>query len=197
MISVVAVSLARMSWSLSLLQEREPELLDALFQSVGRALYLSNAFEVKCKGVLRVANMVERIEGDPVLTLQELIADLPADKMLGATLKDLAARQQLLSSSETELLSKAREARNFIAHEGASLGPAWSADSNVILRQATQLRAAVADLAAGDNLVSTWAFAIEEPDALVPMEFVDGYPDRVDRWVFGHFGDLLDKAEAA
>lgn len=44
--------------------------------------------------------------------------------LAGATLKDLAGRQQLLSSSETELPSKAREVRHFIAHEGLSLGPA-------------------------------------------------------------------------
>lgn len=61
--------------------------------------------------------------------------------------------------------------------------------------QAVRLRAAVADLTAGDNLVSL-VFAIEEPGELIPAEFADSYPDRVDRWVFGHFGDLLNDSEA-
>jgi hypothetical protein len=186
-----------MGWSLSVLRERGPELLAALFQSAGRALHLANAFEAKCTYVLRIANMVELAEGDPVLTLQELIANLPADKMLGPTLKDLAAHQPLLPQAEAEVLSKAREARNFIAHEGVSLGPAWSADSERILKQATRLRTAVTDLAAGDNIVSTWVCAIEEPHERIPMEFAESYPGMVDRWVFGHFGDLLDDAQAA
>ena len=182
-----------MSWSLSLHGEREPELLDALFLSAGRALHLSNVFETKCTFVLRIGRMVESFQSDPVLTLQEVIDGLPPDKMLGATLKDLATRERLVSPADKEVLSEAREARNFIAHEGAILGPVSSARSEAILAQAVRLREAVMNLAAGDNLVSRWIFSIEEPHARVPVEFANAYPAMVDRWVFGHFGDLLEQ----
>ncbi|MGW6239749.1 hypothetical protein [Streptomyces sp. NPDC055094] len=47
-----------MSWSLTLLKPREPELLDALFLSVGRALHLANAYEDKYQYMLRIGNLI-------------------------------------------------------------------------------------------------------------------------------------------
>ncbi|MGI5137327.1 hypothetical protein [Streptomyces sp. CA-106110] len=62
-----------MGWSLNYLKPREPRLLDALFLSAGRALHLANAFESKCQYVLRMANLAEAAQADPVLGLQEMI----------------------------------------------------------------------------------------------------------------------------
>ncbi|MFD6342290.1 hypothetical protein [Streptomyces sp. NPDC060131] len=47
-----------MSWSLTLLKPREPELPDALFLSVGRALHLANAYEDKYQYMLRIDNLI-------------------------------------------------------------------------------------------------------------------------------------------
>lgn len=56
-----------MGWSLDYLKPSEPQLLDALFLSAGRALHLANAFESKCQYVLRMANLAETAQADPVL----------------------------------------------------------------------------------------------------------------------------------
>ncbi|MGW6239750.1 hypothetical protein [Streptomyces sp. NPDC055094] len=55
-----------------------------------------------------------------------------------------------------DTLHKARQARNWIAHEGASIGDIWSVDRDGILQQAVELRTAVTDLALGDNIISQW-----------------------------------------
>ncbi|GII67370.1 hypothetical protein Skr01_74550 [Sphaerisporangium krabiense] len=182
-----------MSWSLSRLKPREPELLDATFLSAGRALYLANAFESKCQFVLRISNLIAVVQDDPVLSLQEAISSLPGEKMLGPTLKELT--QHALggfNSEDIDVLDKARKARNFIAHEGVAIGAMWAARSNQILDHMLRLRAAVTDLAHGDNIISQWCHGIEEPKGPLPSFFIEAYPTMIDNWVFGHFGELLD-----
>lgn len=185
-----------MGWSLGYLKPREPQLLDALFLSAGRALHLANSFESKCQYVLRIAHLAEATQADPVLGLQEVIANLPRDKMLGGTLRDLSTTRLGSQTSDFDLLDGAREARNFIAHEGADIGNVMDAKQRTILKRATRLREAVADLASGDNVVSQWVFHIEEPNDYLPKGLVDAYPMMVDDWVFSHFGGLLDPPEA-
>ncbi|MEV6994353.1 hypothetical protein AB0N87_35060 [Streptomyces sp. NPDC093228] len=179
-----------MSWSLSLLAPREPELLDALFLSVGRALHLANAYEDKCQYVLRVGNLITAHEADPAMTLEEAIASVPDDKLLGGTLRSMAAHA-MGQTMDMETLHKARRARNWIAHEGASIGDIWSVTSDRILQHAVKLRAAVTDLALGDNIISQWCHGLSEPHELPPTNWIDGYPDAVDTWVFGHLRPLL------
>ncbi|MFE6852956.1 hypothetical protein ACFVDH_19450 [Streptomyces sp. NPDC057674] len=185
-----------MSWSLSRFAPRHPELLDALFLAAGRALHLASAYENKCQYVLRMGHLATAIQTEPVLTLDELIAATPADKMLGGTLHCLASHPMGVTM-DMDILHKAREARNFIAHEGASIGYSWSARRESILEHAVKLRAAVADLAAGDNLISQWCYGLEEPDASQPTDWIAAYPDLVDRWVFAGVFALLPESVQA
>ncbi|MEU9981082.1 DUF6234 family protein [Streptomyces sp. NPDC050856] len=53
---------------------QEPELLDALFLSVGRALHLATADENKCQYVLRVGNLITAHRADPAGTFEKAIA---------------------------------------------------------------------------------------------------------------------------
>ncbi|WMI61890.1 hypothetical protein RBH85_36105 (plasmid) [Streptomyces rochei] len=179
-----------MGWSLSRFAPPHPELLDALFLAVGRALHLANAYENKCQYVLRVGNMVTASQADPVLTLDELIASTPVDQMLGGTLHSLA-NHPMGVTMDMDILHKAREALNFIAHEGASIGYIWYARPESILQHTVKLRTAVGDLAAGDNLISQWCHGLEEPHASQPTEWIATYPDLVDRWVFADLLALL------
>lgn len=179
-----------MSWSLSLLAPRETELLDALFFSAGRALHLANAYEDKCQYVLRVGNLITAHQTDPALTLEEVFAAVPADKLLGGTLHSLATHA-MGQTMDMSTLHKAREARNFIAHEGASIGDMWSANSDRILRHAVKLRSAVKDLAHGDNIISQWCHRLDEPHELPPTDWIKCYPETVDTWVFGSLRALL------
>ncbi|MFE0448141.1 hypothetical protein [Streptomyces fungicidicus] len=182
-----------MTWSLGYLPPREPDLLDALFLSAGRSLHIANAFEGKCRWLVRCINLVEvHQNADPVATFEEIIAALPADKMLGHALHQLTGRMSCTTET-MDVLRRAREARNFIAHEGADVGDLSAARAKHILAHAGRLRSAVSDLAAGDNIVSQWGFHFEEPNWSLPRDLVDAYPAMIDNWVFGHFGSLLDE----
>ncbi|WP_327379083.1 hypothetical protein OG393_35015 (plasmid) [Streptomyces sp. NBC_01216] len=182
-----------MTWSLGYLPPREPELLDALFLSAGRSLHLANAFEKKCRWMVRCINLIEMHESGVEFVMDgDLITNLPPDKMLANTLNHLTGK---ISSSDEimAVLRQATKARNFIAHEGASVGNVSAAGEKEILAHARRLRSAVLELADGDNIVSQWGFHFEEPRQSPPKELIDSYPQLIDQWVFGHFGDLLDE----
>ena len=172
-----------MSWSLSHQSVRNPELADAFLLAAGKALYLANAFEGKCKYVLRMFNLVEAIDADPVLTLEQAIAALPQDKMLGGTLQNILRRSVGDDSSTSALLDKARSARNFVAHEGAAVGAIWDLRKKTIVQSTSLLRSAVGDLAAGDNVVSSWCYEISEREP-APQMLKAAYPAMLDEWVF-------------
>ncbi|MFD0064145.1 hypothetical protein [Streptomyces sp. NPDC056690] len=185
-----------MTWSLGYLPPHEPDLLDALFLSAGRSLHIANAFEGKCRWMVRCINLVEvHQNADPVATFEEIVAALPADKMLGPSLHQLTGHMSC-STETMDVLRRAREARNFIAHEGADVGDLSAARAKHILAHVGRLRSAVSDLAAGDNIVSQRGFHFEEPNWSLPRDLVDAYPAMIDEWVFGHFGNLLDEAAA-
>jgi len=186
-----------MTWSLGYLPPREPDLLDALFLSAGRSLHIANAFEGKCRWMLRCVNLVAVHQNvDPVATFEDLIAALPADKMLGPALHQLTGHMSC-STETIDVLRRARKARNFIAHEGADVGDTSAARAKHLLAHAGRLRSAVSDLAAGDNIISEWGFHFEEPNRSLPRDLIEAYPAMIDEWVFGHFGNLLDEVAAS
>jgi hypothetical protein len=184
------------AWSLSYQSIRNPELADALLLAAGKALYLANAFEVKCKSVLKIFNIVEAIETDPVLSLEQAIAKLPKDKMIGGTLQDILRCRVGDDSATAELLDKARSARNFIAHEGVAVGAIWGLRTKAVIHHANLLRSAVDDLVAGDNVVSAWCYEIEEKEP-APQVFKAAYPAMANDWVFGQLDLLLESIDPA
>jgi len=132
--------------------------------------------------------IIDRISSDPVASLAETFNNLPSSpKMLGGTLEKIKAEADAFGVTEDQLeaLVKAKDARNLIAHEGVDIGPLYSVKPKYILEVLQRLRLAVADLAVGDNIVSTWIYYIEEPGEPVPR-IRSTYLDLVDRWVFGH-----------
>jgi hypothetical protein len=123
---------------------------------------------------------------DPIASLQELIGGLPLGKTLQRTLNNIKARANLVDMSEDdrEALTRAIEARNFIAHEGANVGSLYGVTDQQIVHFLVRLRTAVADLATGDNVISTWLHYADEPREPVPYIAVN-YPDLIDLWIFG------------
>jgi hypothetical protein len=182
------------AWSLSLREFRQPVLAEALLLAAGKSLYLANAFEAKCQYVLRILNLVRIVEADPVLSLEQAIAALPQDKMLGATMHDILGHSLVSAAANADLLRDARLARNFVAHEGMPIGPIWSLRRKSIIEHTERLRTAVADLAAGDNVVSAWCYEIDQKEP-APRQFKLAYPDLVATWVFGDLDRLIAATE--
>lgn len=186
----IANTLDAVAWSLSLQELRQPVLAEALLLSAGKALYLANSFESKCQYVLRIMNLAQLIQTDPVLSLEQAIAALPQNKMLGATMHDILVHPVGSGAPNADLLHNARRARNFIAHEGMSTGQIWSLRRKSIIEHVERLRTAVADLAAGDNVVSAWCYEIDEKEP-APHDFKVAYPHIVATWVFGDLDRLI------
>ncbi len=177
-----------MGWTLHFQPIRNSRADDALL-TLGRALYISNAFEDKCRYVLRMINLVEKIRSDPVLELEEAIAQAPKDTMLDPTLQSVG---QLLpvAGEQAEVLAGARRARNYIAHEGGLFSIHSEANADLCERLEL-LRRAVRDLAVGDNLMSGWMFQITDWKEPAPKMLIAAYEGVVDRWVFDPVWNLL------
>lgn len=173
-----------MGWSVgSHIPARDPEAVDAALLAAGKALYLANAFESKCRFVLRIANLVSFVDEHPGSGLDDAIASLARDKLLHPTLEELKSFP-IVKDDEADLLDEARVARNFIAHEGADFGYVFSATEAQLNEHLDELRQAVVNLAQGDSIVSRWVYEIEEKEA-APLGIVLSYPTLVEEWVFG------------
>ena len=160
-----------MGWSVGYRLPPESDLIDEILLAAGKALYLANLFESKCSDVLRTAHLVDLIRDDPVVALEQASALLPSDKMLGKTLQELFTRTDInVSQEHITLLEKAREARNYIAHQGSSaIGELSGYGVQRKLDALRKLRVKVIDLAKGDNIVSKWIYQIEEPREPLPL----------------------------
>lgn len=181
-----------MGWLLGYKPPLDVELLDAAMLALGRALYLCSTFEDKCRLVLQVVNVEERIEerttsGDPVDSLEELFSHLPNVKMLARIINELSAKADLLGMNDEDrgVLTRAKDARNFIAHNAKDLGPLNFVRREHVAEFIVKLRTAVAEVAVGDNFISKIIYRIEERGEPIPYIAVN-YADLIDLWVFGH-----------
>jgi hypothetical protein len=177
-------------WSLGYAKPESSEVIDAACATAGKALYLANAFEEKCKWLLDTLNLATRLREDPAKKLVDALATLPGRQMLGATLKELH-RSTLVDDDAMQVLDDAREGRNFIAHEGASFDAVYGVTMRQIVSYRERLHPAVQKLVVGDNLVSTWQYVISEREP-APALMIAQYEEMVLSWVF----DDLDARSA-
>jgi hypothetical protein len=170
-----------MGWSLTHLKTRNPELVESALLAAGKSLYLANRFESKCKFVLRIANLEKFVVENSNSTFSDAIASLAKDKLLGQTIEALK-KFPIVSSVDVSTLEVARDARNFIAHEGAYFG-ALHVKENQMNEHMKKLRNYVGDLARGDDVVSRWVYEIEEKEFATGI--MPNYEKMIDKWIFG------------
>jgi hypothetical protein len=176
-----------MNWFPNYLPLPEPELSDAALLAVGKALHVANNFEANCRHVLEVADAVSYMQDHEGISIVDAFNAIIKARFLGGTIKHLGQLSDI-TEKDISLLERAKEARNFVAHEGAIF---CSSSKWLIIAQLKALRKEVLHLAHGANLVSLWSYEIEnrEPG---PRGIFDEYPKMVDRWVFGHVVDVVD-----
>jgi hypothetical protein len=190
-----------MAWSVSANTQENPELVNIVLSAVGKSLYVANMFESKCKSFLGLSNLIAGVADNPALasSIEDLFPAFQSNKMLGATLRDLEIfelnRYHISVEAKYVILNKAKDARNYIAHEGAYFGHAWAATTEILTEHMAKLRSAVSELSNGDDIISNWFHQIEwllyknrtDPDEEIWFHFVDKYPQLVDEWIFGEF----------
>ncbi|MFI7529698.1 hypothetical protein [Nocardia salmonicida] len=182
-----------MGWTIHLqpmANEREYDLLLTL----GRATYVAGAFEHKCKFVLRMVHFGNALQADPVLDLQKVIANQPREGVLHRTLQQLVAMLPACPGDD-DRLQRARQGRNFIAHEGSNFSVHCRTES-ALVDYLDRLHKAVRALAGGDNLVSAWVFEIEEPREDFPRLVAVAYEDALVRWILDPIWDMLSAPDA-
>jgi hypothetical protein len=143
-----------MSWTLNHQQVTQPELLDAFFLAAGKDLCFANAFEAKCKYILRMINLTEYSSSGGDISESATLAKLFKSKQLGLTIKGVGTFPDF-SPEDIALIERAKDARNFVAHGSAFLAwPITTTRARFIHERINQLRSEVGHLVVGDNLVS-------------------------------------------
>lgn len=172
-----------MSWTLHLRPILNP-WTDKALVTCGRALYVAQAFESKCLELVRFGEIAGIVDSDPIIKLDDLIAQTPADQLLARTIARLGQLVPGIQPEETAALAAAREARNYIAHECA-LFAIHTTNVQSLQARMVRLRDEIASLAAGDNVVSTWLHQVTERAEATPLPLVVDYPRMIDDWVLG------------
>src|SRR4051812_38310297 len=117
-----------MGWLIGNHGPQEPELLEHFFSVLGRSLYVANMFEQKCGGVLNYARFVNAFKNVPVEEFDATfeLVEAMKKKMLAGTIAEIKTSAPI-KQEDIELLEKAKDARNYIAHEVGRIGYIWSA----------------------------------------------------------------------
>jgi hypothetical protein len=172
-----------MPWTLTLLEPKEPQLLEAFLLAVGKALCLANNFESRISHHLSLVAWIEaREEGAGKKDA--------ADAVKRAGVLPLARKLSRIhgagdiTDEDLLLLDKARAGRNYIAHESASIGELHGATESYLLQKIASLYPHVMAVAVGDNLASKWEYEVSEREP-APRYFMEEYVGKVMVWVFG------------
>ena len=172
-----------MTWAVSPIPIKEPVAVDALMLAFGKSLHLACEFERKCQYVFRILNLGEmlKVTGDAKATFAA--AAVAKDRLLAKTIGGIA---QISAAPPEEIdgLTKARCARNYIAHESGKIGSFHGLRTKHIAEAFAALRPRVIDLAKGDNIISIWNFEIQEKQH-APEWMTETYEARVLNWLFG------------
>lgn len=183
-----------MPWSVS--AEPSPEWADPVLLTVGRATYIAQNFENNCKDLRKGLRFGKQLMGlvdvepDRVREALDEIVDELADRrftVLGNAVKQLVEdHPDVFSTDAKSILLAAKEARNWIAHEGARFNIRRPDPSDAVdcLRE---LLPNVRALAVADELVARVKWETEEsndPEADGPPLEVGNYELLVERWVF-------------
>ncbi len=180
-----------MPWSIDHFSKRGTERLDAWFAMAGKCLYLANSFEMKCKHLIRLIRLADILKTESDFDAALTLCNQIQDKMLGGTIIEMSG-SSIVSEEDWQLLRKAKDARNFIAHKGASIGHLSGISAQALSSQTSRLRQEVATLGAGDNLVSRWLYEIEEKRA-APPTISQNYAAWIDDWIFGSYENIHEE----
>lgn len=175
-----------MGWSLDYIPPADPELLNEFFLALGKALYLATAFERKCQYILQIEKLVESLKQTNDLEASMALVNVLKFRQLGRTIQSLGIIS-FVSAHDLSMLTRAKDARNYIAHEAGLIG-SLHIPSKAILERIGALQREVGALILGDNLVSVWIYEIEEKKP-APSTIQQQYASWIEEWVFGSFSN--------
>ena len=158
-------------------------LMERHAHASGRALTLAQHFEANCKDVLMWWHVSKAAEDGKVKSRADLksFAEELVGLMLAKTIKRLADDHEI-SDVELDVLVRAKDARNYVAHECmAATSFASQFDRNPVGDDG-RFRQEIRALAAGDNLISSWSYMFHEKE-MPPMHYMSAYTEKICSWV--------------
>jgi hypothetical protein len=150
--------------------------------AIGRALVLAQEFEDFCKHVLIVVEVVRDIKSGKQVDF-DYWAKHPekfVEDSLGKAVRKFGhGNVYQFDLAKVDVLIKAKDARNFIAHEAVRFN-VWR--ENSFRKYLPEFKSKVRDLANGYNLVAGWAYSIEgkEPP---PQKIAADFIEEAVQWV--------------
>lgn len=157
------------------------DIHDCYLAAVGRGVFLAQNFEQNCKYVLLVWDLGEAFKSG------RKVDDLPAyssvllKRFLGQVVKRFGTKYGI-RADQHQVLEKARDARNYLAHEVALPCLYPSGDPDLIMSELPGFKQNIEALAEGDNLVSCWSYMIQEKD-FPPTQKRQGYVEEIVSYV--------------
>ena len=144
---------------------------------------LAQNFEINCKGVLMWWHLSKAIENGKINSREELrsSADELVDLMLAATIRRIGTDHEV-SDDELNVLARAKDARNYVAHQCVAAISFVSKFSRHLPDEECVFREKVLALAKGDNLISSWSYIFHEKQPS-PMHFTESYTKEIADWV--------------
>lgn len=163
------------SFSMWILTKNFVDLHDCYLASVGRSLLLAQSFEQNCKFVCLIWDLGDAFESKTISDVEQLpdYSALLLKRFLGTVIQRFGSRYPI-KREQYEILERAREARNYIAHEAGTPCLYYNTHEPII-EALPQLRTNITALAEGDNLVSGWSYMIQEknfPPAGIRQSYV-------------------------
>ena len=159
--------------------ERDNHYITAL----GRALVLAQHFEMTCKEIVMWFDIATMASKGTIKTVQDIkeSSEILLERMLASTIKHVGTNHKI-SDGDIEVLAKAKDARNFIAHQAANPVLMEGIPASAFVKSVEELRTNAEPLAYGDNLVSSWSYEFHEQECR-PHLISTAYPAETLDWV--------------
>jgi len=184
-----------MEWTLTDPAIASSPILDRYFLGVGRALCIASHFEDKINHIVRVIQITDAIRAGSRHDDIRRVAMNYKRLWLDGAIKATAHADDFVSASHFTTLNDAKESRNYIAHESASLGNLHFVTPEKVLERAHALAPHILTVAKGECLVSQWSFEICEREP-APSSFCTRYPYMILNWTLGELIDVADLVDS-
>lgn len=171
------------------------DIHDCYLAAVGRGLLLAQNFEENCKYVLLIWDLGDAFKSGVISNAGELPAysNLLLKRFLGPVVKRFGSKYGI-KPEQYKVLEKARNARNYLAHEGAT--PCLYYRHPEAITEALPLfKRSIGELAEGDNLVSGWSYMIQEKE-LPPYRIKQQYCDQITAYILEPLEQYLETGDS-
>ncbi len=160
------------------------EFEESYINAVGRALLVAQHFEESCKDFMKRWIISGYLEVGVAKSVSDIrsISEKLTGLMLGSSIKRLSSDRDI-TDAEITVLIRAKDARNYIAHEAVTATAFISRFSRRHRPDNLSLfKDAVSALVEGDNLISSWGYMFHEQEGY-PAEYLVEYPNRLTKWI--------------